>query len=144
MRVFTDGSRSVAGRTSTQPSSEGVNASSEEGLGNPPFSWQFVKSALDTTSCLEMVELLAIPAFSTHSSPSMAAFPAAFFYCLRATEPGAVFTTSTNGSPTPQARAFAGCWCGHNEGTGPLKGCTPQRSFFTCDRRTLNSSGGHS
>ena len=79
MRVFTDGRRSVAARTSTQPSSEGVNASSEEGLGNPPFSWQFVKSALDTPSCLEMVELLGAPAFSTRSSPSMAAFPAAFF-----------------------------------------------------------------
>ena len=79
LRVFTDGSRSVAGRTSTQPSSERVNASSEEGVGNPPFCWQFVKSALNTPSCLEMVELLASPALSTHSSPSIAAFPAAFF-----------------------------------------------------------------
>ena len=79
MRPSTDGSRSVAGRASVQPSSEGVNASSEEGLGNPPFFWQFVKSALDTPSCLEMVELLGAPAFSTRSSPSMAAFPAAFF-----------------------------------------------------------------
>ena len=56
-----------------------VNASSEEGLGNPPFFWQFVKSGLDTPSCLEMVELLEAPAFSTHTSPWMAAFPAAFF-----------------------------------------------------------------
>ena len=51
-------------------------------------------------------------------------------YCLRATEPGAVVTTSTDGSPTPQTRAFAGCWCGHNEGTRPLRTCTPQGSFF--------------
>ena len=56
-----------------------VNASSREGLGNPPFFWQFVKSGLDTPSCLEMVELLEAPAFSTRSPPSMAAFPAAFF-----------------------------------------------------------------
>ena len=79
MSGSTDGGRSVAGRASVQPSSEGVNASSEEGLGNPPFFWQFVKSALDTPSCLEMVELLGAPAFSTRSSPSTAAFPAAFF-----------------------------------------------------------------
>ena len=69
MGASTDGTRSVAERTSVQPSSEGVNASSEEGLGNPPFFWQFVKSGLDTPSCLEMVELLEAPAFSTHSSP---------------------------------------------------------------------------
>ena len=79
MRSSTDGTRSVAGRVSAQPSSEGVNASSEEGLRNPPFFWQFVKSGLDTPSCLEMVELLEAPAFSTRSPPSMAAFPAAFF-----------------------------------------------------------------
>ena len=44
-----------------------MNASSEEGLGNPPFFWQFVKSGLDTPSSLEMVELLEAPAFSTRS-----------------------------------------------------------------------------
>ena len=48
------------------------------GTREPSFFWQFVKSALDTPSCLERVELLASPAFSTHSSPSVAAFPAAF------------------------------------------------------------------
>ena len=69
MGASTDGARSVVGRSSAQPSSEGVNASSEEGLGNPPFFWQFVKSGLDTPSCLEMVELLEAPAFSTRSPP---------------------------------------------------------------------------
>ena len=85
-----------------------MNASSEEGLGNPPFSWQFVKSALDTTSCLEMVELLAIPAFSTHSSPSVAAFPAAFLLLAGNRSLDAVLVTALLLFVVAAALVFAG------------------------------------
>ena len=130
MRSSTDGTRSVAWRSSAQPSSEGVNASSEEGLGNPPFFWQFVKSALDTPSCLEMVELLGAPAFSTRSSPSMAAFPAAFFIaCGRPNHERSPLPLLTVLLLLTGEHQEEGDWAS-NEGTQKPLGCGHLRGLF--------------
>ena len=112
-----------------------MNASSREGLGNPPSFWQFVKSALDTPSCLEMVELLGAPAFSTRSSPSMAAFPAAFFIaCGRPNQercPLPVLTVLLLLTGEHQEEGDGAS----NEGTGPLGVRNP--GVFFC---LMNSS----
>ena len=62
MRSLTDGRRSVAGRASVQPSSEGMNASSREGLEAHPFL-AVRKERPATADYLKSVVLLAITQF---------------------------------------------------------------------------------
>ena len=94
-----------------------------------------MKGTHGTAACLKRVVQLVTPAFTTRSSPCCWRHSLPPFYCLRATEPGAVLTTSIDASPTPHGRAFAGTRCGQERGTAPLRQCSPQGSF-------VNTIGG--
>ena len=57
--------------------------------------------------------------------------PCRLFYCLRATEPGAVLTTSSDGSPAPHGRTSGGGCRGVKRGdVMTSEGGIPQGSFF--------------
>ena len=47
--------------------------------------------------------------------PFVGGTPCRLFYCLRTTEPGAVLTTSSDGSPTPHSGTPAGRWMGRED-----------------------------
>ena len=87
------------------PFFEGVMRRTKRGW-DPSFFWQFVNGTHGTTDCLKRVVPLGNPSvFDAFVPLLLAALPAALSYCLRATEPGTVVTTSSDGSPTPQGRA---------------------------------------
>ena len=90
------------------PFFEGVMRRTKRGW-DPSFFWQFVNGTHGTTDCLKrVVPLERVQRFRRVRPLVAGGTPCRLFYCLRATEPGAVVTTCSDGSPTPRRRAPGG------------------------------------
>ena len=76
----------------------------------PLFFWQFVNGTHGIPDCLKRVVPLGmiLSVFDAFVPLLLAAFPAAFFYYLRTTEPGTVLTTRSDGSPAPPNESSEG------------------------------------
>ena len=71
------------------------------------FFWQFVKSAHSTVDWLKKVVLLVTPSvFDAFVPWLLAALSAAFFVASGRPKPGAIITTSSDGSPAPPSESL--------------------------------------
>ena len=74
---------------------------------DPSFFCCFVKSAHASAFGALMLPADLLPWFDA-LPPFVGGIPCRLFYCLRTTEPGAVLTTSFDGSPTPRQKGTGG------------------------------------